>query len=71
MVSPVLCSIFSERPFLQIVAGDDILIQVLQNAQAGLGHKGMSRCHRNMIRRRIMSFDSARRADVKNSINEM
>ena len=51
MTHPMLRSIYSKRPFLLIVPGDDILIKVQKNAQTGLGREGMSRRHtsRNMI----------------------
>ena len=49
MASPVVRRIFGERPFPMIVAGDGIVIEVKQNAQAGLCGEGMSGCHGNVI----------------------
>src|SRR5258707_3739933 len=49
VVSPVLRSIFSESVVFQTVIGDDILVQVQQNAQAGSCREGMSRRHRDII----------------------
>jgi hypothetical protein len=48
MVDPVLCSILSQRVFLQAVSGDAI-IQVQQNSQTTLCDEGMSLWHRDII----------------------
>src|SRR6266403_3812011 len=48
VVNPMLRCIFDQRKIRQIVSGD-ILVQVYQDAQTGLCHESMSRCHSNVI----------------------